>query len=342
MVKKLIKKLVKGVANPVLDGTGVYDGWLRKLEDQPTWTILMYHRVVADKSHDPLDSGMCVTRHRFEAQLTYLARSADIVPLGETVAGLASGKISPRRRMLSITFDDGYRDNLTEALPILQRMGLPMTLFVATGGLESNTPFWWDRVGAVLARTDRRQLALDLPGQPRLRLPLESVSQREHALKTLGDVLWAHADVSRDETVTEIERQLGVDGRRYAPPLLTPDEVVQMAKAGVEIAAHTVNHWNLARLPAAEVASEMRASREYLERLCGVPVTGFAYPAGHKSAEVVRMAREVGFAYAVSTVSGINRHPPSMFELERIGMPDSSVADFKRSWGAKARRGRPT
>src|SRR6185503_14242705 len=215
------------------------------------------------------DSGMCVTRDRFAAQIEYLARVADVVPLGETIAGLASGKLTPRRRMLSITFDDGYRDNLTEALPILQRFRVPMTLFVCTGGLASNTPFWWDRVGAALARTDRRELALDLPGQPALRLPLDTLSQREQGLQALGDALWAHADDTRDDTVADIERRLGVDGRRYAPPLLTPDEVVQMSKAGVEIAAHTVTHRNLARLPEADAASEMTESRDYLQRLCG-------------------------------------------------------------------------
>jgi peptidoglycan/xylan/chitin deacetylase (PgdA/CDA1 family) len=81
----------------------------------------------------------------------------------------------------------------------------------------------------------------------------------------------------------------------------------------------------------------MSTSRQYLERLGGTPVTGFAYPAGYMSEAVVQVARDVGFGYAVSTRSDINLHPPSMFELARIGMPDSSVADFKRSWAAKAR-----
>jgi len=337
MVGKAIKSIIKRIVNPVLDGSGVYDGWLQALEGRATWTILMYHRVVPDKALDPFDTGMCVTREHFAAQLAYLARIAEIVPLGETIAGLAAGTMTPRRRMVSITFDDGYRDNLTEALPVLQRQRLPFTVFVTTGGLEANEPFWWDRIGAAIARTDRRELAVELPGQGELRLPLGTL-HRASAVQKLGDALWAHPDLGRGDLVAEIERRLGVDGRRLSPARLGPDEVVQLCQAGVEIGAHTVSHRNLSRLSAEEVASEMRTSRAYLERLCDRPVPGFAYPAGYSSPEVLRVARETGFSYAVGTRSDINLHPPALFELARIGMPDSSVADFKRSWGTRARR----
>ena len=52
----------------------------------------MYHRVIADKSEDPFDMGMCVTRERFEEQISYLARTCEIVPLGETMARPLAGR----------------------------------------------------------------------------------------------------------------------------------------------------------------------------------------------------------------------------------------------------------
>jgi peptidoglycan/xylan/chitin deacetylase (PgdA/CDA1 family) len=99
-----------------------------------------------------------------------------------------------------------------------------------------------------------------------------------------------------------------------------------------------VSHRNLSRLPAAEIASEMSASRARLQALSDQPVAGFAYPAGFVSPAVTGAARDAGFSYAVGTRSEINVHPLPVYELNRIGMPDVSTADFKRSWGTCARR----
>ena len=337
MIPRTLTRFVKGIVNPVLDGSGIYDSWLKGLGERPHWTILMYHRVIEDKSDDPFDMGMCVTRERFEAQISYLANTCEIVPLGETLARLTSGSEPPRRRMVSITFDDGYRDNLTLAHPVMEREGLRFTLFVATGGIETGEAFWWDRVLLSFARSTRSELVIDLPGRGPSRFSLAPL-RRDQAVRALLDALWEHPDAGRLELIDEIEQQLGVDGRDLAPARLTTDDVVALARAGVEIGAHSVSHRNLSRLPPAEIASEMSASRARLQALCGQPVAGFAYPAGFVSPAVTGAARDAGFSYAVGTRSEINVHPLPVYELNRIGMPDVSTADFKRSWGTCARR----
>jgi peptidoglycan/xylan/chitin deacetylase (PgdA/CDA1 family) len=332
-----LTRFVKGIVNPVLDGSGVYDSWLQGLAQRPHWTILMYHRVINDKSEDPFDMGMCVTRERFEAQISYLARTCEIVPLGETLARVASGTEPHRGRMVSITFDDGYRDNLTLAAPVMEREGVPFTLFVATGGMETGEPFWWDRVILSFARSARPELAIDLPGRGPARFSLAPL-RRAQAVRDLVDALWEHPDEGRLELIAEIERQLDVDGRALAPARLTSDEVVALARAGVEIGAHSVSHRNMSRLSPTDVAAEMSGSRARLQALCGQPVDGFAYPAGYVTPAVTAAARDAGFSYAVGTRSEINIHPLPLYELDRIGMPDVSTADFKRSWGTRARR----
>ena len=68
-----------------------------------------------------------ISPQRFEQQLGWLARWRRVVPLEETL------RAASRRRLVAITFDDGYRDNLTVALPLLERFQFPMTLFVSAG-----------------------------------------------------------------------------------------------------------------------------------------------------------------------------------------------------------------
>jgi peptidoglycan/xylan/chitin deacetylase (PgdA/CDA1 family) len=90
--------------------------------------VLIYHSISSPPEAMPSD--MDVSPARFEQQLRWLSRWRQVVPLVET--------LSPRskRRPLAITFDDGFRDNLTVALPLLEKFSLPMTLFVAAGFID--------------------------------------------------------------------------------------------------------------------------------------------------------------------------------------------------------------
>jgi peptidoglycan/xylan/chitin deacetylase (PgdA/CDA1 family) len=105
----------------------------------------------------------------------------------------------------------------------------------------------------------------------------------------------------------------------------------------VEIGAHSVSHRNLALMDDADVRAEMKTSKTCLETLCQAPITGFAYPAGKTTHAVKEAARAGGFTYALTTARGLNRAAFDPFNLMRIGMPDSGVADFKRCLGTIAR-----
>ena len=101
-------------------------------------TILAYHRIT-----DEARSSLTLPTRRFRAQLAYLRRFYRIVPLAEVIAVLRDGGRFAHPTV-AITFDDGYRDNLTNAAPILREYGCPATLFIATAPQERGEVFWWD------------------------------------------------------------------------------------------------------------------------------------------------------------------------------------------------------
>lgn len=87
-------------------------------------SVLVYHTISAPL--EPLPADIDISRERFTRQLQWLSRWRRVARLDETLSGAS-------RRLVAITFDDGYRDNLTVALPLLEKFGLPMTLFVTAG-----------------------------------------------------------------------------------------------------------------------------------------------------------------------------------------------------------------
>jgi peptidoglycan/xylan/chitin deacetylase (PgdA/CDA1 family) len=91
-------------------------------------SILVYHTI--DDVNAPSACAETISPERFEQQLRWLSRRRRVVSLEETLTR------SRRENLVAITFDDGYRDNLTTALPVLEKYSLPMTLFVVAGFVD--------------------------------------------------------------------------------------------------------------------------------------------------------------------------------------------------------------
>src|SRR3954453_14358280 len=163
-----------------------------KQQVNPRGLILMYHRI----AEDPLDPWhLCVTPDNFKEQLEVLRSTGlRIIHLRELAASLALGKV-PKRSVV-ITFDDGYLDNLENGRPLLERYGIPATVFIASGYLASEGEFWWDAMDRVLLT----------PGQ----LPEHfevAVAGEQKSWELNGDATWTDKDADRYR-----------DWRPYPPP----------------------------------------------------------------------------------------------------------------------------
>ena len=105
----------------------------------PTARILLYHRV-AEAGRDP--HLLCVSPDNFRAQIKFLKENYKIIPLVKLVHDIRAGKV--QRNSIVITFDDGYADNLYNALPVLEEYNAPATVFLVASYIDSNRPFYWD------------------------------------------------------------------------------------------------------------------------------------------------------------------------------------------------------
>src|SRR5579862_5072034 len=117
--------------------------------------ILAYHRV-SDPSPQGLrylSETLAVSPARFDAQMAYLSRHHRVMPLDRAFRSLREGTL-PAEDAVAITFDDGYRDNLTNALPTLRRYNLPATIFVATDHIGTGVLTWYDRLVPLLETLD--------------------------------------------------------------------------------------------------------------------------------------------------------------------------------------------
>lgn len=333
MLKRLAKAAIKAAGSPLIDSLGIYQRRIERLSDEPDcWTIVMYHRVIEDAASDPFRLGMCVRRERFVRQIDYLRRHFSIVGLADAVAGLAAGRPLPQRA-LSITFDDGYLDNLTVAFPLLKERGLAYSLFVPTGGLDTGETLWWDRVIGAFAGTRRSSLDLAEVGLAEQSRPVSlSWGRRTDAVTNVLGRIW---DLPAEAMMTVVARIEAVLQATPRPAMraerLSPAQLRRLHAEGVEIGAHSIGHPNLALAGSDQTRAEMHGSRAYLEALLQADVPGIAYPGGRMAVDTPHIARNLGFRYGLATRSGRNRPPLNLFELCRVGMPDSPMEDFRRA-----------
>ena len=195
---------------------------------------------------------------------------------------------SSDRTPVAITFDDGYADNLHEALPALRAVGAPATVFLATGWIGRPRGFWWDRLADIVLDSGRLPDRFDLPigavdfaWARRAAGTFEAV-QRRRLHRELWQRFQDAPEGEREAALARLEHVFGVTARDEATARpMTADEVREMHASGlISIGAHTRTHRPLPTLGAAEQRHEIEGSRQDCLALTGVLPACFAYPYG--------------------------------------------------------------
>jgi peptidoglycan/xylan/chitin deacetylase (PgdA/CDA1 family) len=296
--------------------------WLSPAGVRGRLTILIFHRVLPQP--DPMFPDVPDVS-RFDQMLRWLGSWLNVVPLDAATRALAEGSLPDRAA--AITFDDGYADNFTVALPLLRAHGMSATFFIVTGALDGGR-MWNDTI--IEAMRLCGTLELDLSEIGLGRHALTSPGTRRAASEALIDQL-KYRDVSdRLETAERVAELAKV----VLPTnlMMTAEQVKSMRRAGMQIGAHTVTHPILTRLSRADSRREMADSKAHLEKILGEQVCLFAYPNGKPgrdfSEEHAVLAREIGFDAAVTTAPSAARAGCDIMQLPRFTPWDRSRFRF--------------
>ncbi len=286
---------------------------------ESTVTLVAYHRIADPGNPDLADTLIDAYPPDFEVQMRYLADHYTVIPAWNVVRALREGYSLPPHALV-ITFDDGYTCFRDTAWPILQRLGLPVTLFVPTGFPgTAGANFWWDGVYRALMQTNL--LAIEVP--PSGRLPLDTPAARHWAFDRL---------VGRIERLPEAEANRLIDRViercSVAPPtrpaILDWEDLATLAAGGVAIGPHTRRHPILAQITPERVRDEVAGSWADLQAHIPHPLPIFCYPNGKSHAisrPAVAAVQGAGLAGACTMVAGLNvlgRTNPYL--LYRVGM----------------------
>ena len=232
------------------------------------------------------------------------ARGFDFVSMDEV--GRRIGRPG-QRPFVALTFDDGYRDCLDHALPILERHAAPFALYVTTGFADRSARLWWVELEEALQASSR--IDVTIAGE-RILLPCVTSEEKSSAFET---IYWALREGPNDrllETIGRLAAEAGVSSQAIPERLcLDWDDIRRLARHPLcTIGVHTSTHPMLAKHPADLVHRELSESRARIEREIGLPARHLSYPIGDAASAGPRdyaIAAELGFASAVTTRPGM-------------------------------------
>lgn len=295
---------------------------LSPLGRQQRLSILIFHRVF--KERDWMRPGE-PTEAEFAWQMRLLQRHFTVLPLPEAVQLLKENRLPPRAAC--VTFDDGYADNATVALPVLQQYGIPATVFVAAGYLNGGS-MWNDTVVESLRHYKGDELDLS-----ELEMPVYRTGTDELRRKTAYAIIsqCKYLETNRRKEVADHIAQ-HTEASLPDDLMLTTEQLLTLHQQGVEIGGHTFSHPILSSLPPDDAKEEIVGGKVALESIINGPVRVFAYPNGRPNVDYnethVAFVKQAGFEAAVATNWGVSDRNSDFLQLPRFTPWDKTSTRF--------------
>ncbi len=293
-------------------------------------TIITYHGIV----DEPLKifDWCFLDKDSFREQVVYLKNHFNVVQLSKAIELIINGQLENSTAV--ITFDDGFQNNFDVAYPILKDAGVPATIFISTGYVDTEDTIWFCRLNQAFNRSFKRELHWNSHC-----FNIEDIEKKYIASSKITFELKALPHSRLIKEVKSIISQLGDNfhepvGLDSPYRMLCSNAIKKMVESGlIEFGAHTHTHAILSPLPSKEKQKEIIKSVSELEKITKTPCKLFAYPNGGAADfdnETIRILKSLGINAAVSMIPGPNFSDTQLLQLRRYSVgADTNIEQFK-------------
>ena len=277
--------------------------------------VLLFHRIlpVRDEMWDPIDPLL------FDQTLQYVNKKFFVRPLQEL---LFEKKICSTKPLAAITFDDGYKDFIEYALPILDKYNNKASMYIISGCIDKNLPTWTYTIDYLFSKTQK----LDWKNFDFPELPVEflttywkNANERIEYGKKIKQYL-KKIPAAKKEKIIESMLLNFDDIKRPNGLMMSWDEIKQLHNSGIEIGSHSVTHPTLATIEDENLIEfELKASASTIKEMTGITPDIFSYPIGSYDERVKRLVKKAGYKGALAVNQKIyNPVTMDLFEIPRI------------------------
>ena len=290
--------------------------------------VLMYHRV-NDTRQDY--NRITVNENNFRAQMIFLKHNYKVLSLDQLLSYEGSENV------IAITFDDGFADFYTKAMPILEELELPATVFITTGKLGLKEELWTSEIIRLLYMNDsgRDELYMEVMGN-KVYLSIATLEQRAKAYQCIRQIMMQSSGVEVTQMIQSLRQQLYMDATgREAYHFLSLEQCHHLSKHSlITVGAHTINHVSLGKVEETVLEYEVKTSIEQLESMMEKKIEYFAYPFGGKSdysQKTIDLLKRCGIKAAFTTYnSNYQSELHSKYEIPRVYVGNWDLERFRK------------
>lgn len=301
--------------------------FIRKLNS--TVSVLMYHGIAADD--DEIHSWTLVKKADFENQIIFLKKYFDIIPIGELDKDDINEKDNGKPKLI-ITFDDGLKNQLTKALPLLKKYNVPATIYISTDAVQKSKMFWWDNIIESILEQKIEKIDLYKYGLKSYNFNHHHSSERIWIeIKKLLEDMKNFQPNDRQKIIDWLTENVFDNTITTNSPfkVLTPMEVLTISKSNlITIGSHTHCHNILTQIPYESVEETIKKSKDLLKKWTGKHTMHFSYPNGNYNNMIVEIVRKQDFETAVTTENGRWKNGNDAFTINRVGIGGYDTLQF--------------
>jgi Predicted xylanase/chitin deacetylase len=280
-----------------------------------TGVILMFHRVVHQQSKINDNRLLEITPGFLESTiLKYKNEGYEFVSLDDMLKKQKSYSCKP---YVCFTFDDGYRDNLSVALPVLEKYQVPFAIYVTTNFIDQKSFLWWYVLEALVQHNEKISLRNGIT------YVCKTLDEKNEVFSLIKRELKNHSMVSEQLFYQYFDESHQL--RKYdQPEMLSWDEIKMLQNNNLcTIASHGVTHSSLTLLTDNALIYELSESKKIIEERTGVVVKHFAYPYGDMNKKVAVAVKNAGYFSAVKIDGGMQRKFQRLYFLKRSWLYES-------------------
>jgi peptidoglycan/xylan/chitin deacetylase (PgdA/CDA1 family) len=287
------------------------------------YVVLGYHGVGAQEF--PLYCRL--PKRIFADQMRYIKRHYRVLSLRQMVEELQNP--SAEGQNMVVTFDDGYLGTYTDAFPVLKEYGIPATVYLTAGSIESGELAWYD---GIFLRFQRATSEVTVTLDTEKAFRLTDFASRVDAATTVVLYLRTLPDEERQRWCESLEKAMPLRPADLRGSMMNWDQVREMRGKGISFGSHTMTHPVLSRLKPDALQREVAESKQLIESRLDAVVEDFAFPFG-KPRDCGRIGAAalsaLGLRSAMTTIVGVNEPGVDEFRLRRVVLGDEpSIAMF--------------